>query len=203
MSVIGTASHLNLAADTLPPLVARAVDTARAQDFAYSCRPEQGRLLHALAGGARRIGETGTGCGVGLAWLLAGAPDGARLVSVEADPGHARVCAGLFGSVPGVEILAGDWPRIAERAPYDLLVLDGGGMGKADGDPPADVGRLLAPGGTVVVDDFTPPDATPPELREALDGARQHWLEHPLLRTVELRLAPDLSTLVGTLRSGH
>jgi predicted O-methyltransferase YrrM len=54
----------------VPPPVARAVRAARAAGFAFSCRPEQGRLLYALAGGATAaIGETGTGCGVGLAWL--------------------------------------------------------------------------------------------------------------------------------------
>jgi predicted O-methyltransferase YrrM len=53
----------------LPPLVERAVDLARREGFAHSCRPEHGRLLYALAAGAGTIGETGTGCGVGLAWL--------------------------------------------------------------------------------------------------------------------------------------
>jgi predicted O-methyltransferase YrrM len=43
--------------------------------------PEQGRLLFALAARAQPIGETGTGCGVGLAWLASGARPGTRLVS--------------------------------------------------------------------------------------------------------------------------
>ncbi len=51
---------------TLPRLVRRALAAARRHGFAHACRPEQGRLLHALAGGWERIGETGTGCGVGL-----------------------------------------------------------------------------------------------------------------------------------------
>jgi len=45
----------------LPPLVDRAVRLARREGFGNSCRPEQGRLLFALAAGARVIGETGTG----------------------------------------------------------------------------------------------------------------------------------------------
>ena len=73
MSPNGTACY-NSVTD-LPPLVERAVDLARQEGFACSCRPEHGRLLFALAAGAEVIGETGTGCGVGLAgWRPAHAP---------------------------------------------------------------------------------------------------------------------------------
>jgi predicted O-methyltransferase YrrM len=52
------------------------------------------------------IGETGTGCGVGLAWLACGAhPDG-RLVSVEREPARAGVAAGVFtGAVEWIDEL--------------------------------------------------------------------------------------------------
>lgn len=200
MSISGTDSY-DTAAGRLPPLVERALAAARAHGFLYSCRPEQGRLLHALAGGARgTIGETGTGCGVGLAWLASGAGEGVRLVSVERDPRRARIAAEVFADRPGVDVLTGDWTRIGERGPYDLLVLDGGGQGKSEQDPAADVGRLLAPGGTVVLDDFTPATEWPPTHEGRVDRARLRWLEHPALHTVELPLAPDLAALVGTRR---
>jgi predicted O-methyltransferase YrrM len=185
--------------DGLPPLVRRALAAARAHGFPHSCRPEQGRLLHALAGGARgRIGETGTGLGVGLAWLLSGAAPGVRLYGVERDADRARAAREVFAGRDEVTVLTGDWWRIEEYGPFDLLVLDGGGQGKAPGDRPADVERLLAPGGTVVVDDFTPVAGWPPVHDGRVDRARLHWLEHPALRATELRLAPDLSTVVGT-----
>ncbi|MFS4096443.1 O-methyltransferase [Streptomyces sp. AF1A] len=185
--------------DGLPPLVRRALAAARAHGFPHSCRPEQGRLLHALAGGARgRIGETGTGLGVGLAWLLSGAAPGVRLYGVERDADRARAAREVFAGRDEVTVLTGDWRRIEEYGPFDLLVLDGGGQGKAPGDRPADVERLLAPGGTVVVDDFTPVAGWPPVHDGRVDRARLHWLEHPALRATELRLAPDLSTVVGT-----
>ncbi|MFG2357699.1 O-methyltransferase [Streptomyces sp. NPDC048521] len=197
MATHGTGAYT--ADDGLPPLVRDALAAARTAGFPHSCRPEQGRLLHALAGGARlRVGETGTGFGVGLAWLVSGAGPGVRLCSVERDPGRARVAAGVFADRPDVSVLTGDWRRIEEYAPFDLLVLDGGGQGKAPGDPPADVERLLVPGGTVVVDDFTPATGWPPLHEGEVDRARLHWLEHPALRATELRLAPDLSTVVGT-----
>ncbi|MCM2423544.1 class I SAM-dependent methyltransferase [Streptomyces sp. RKAG293] len=195
MSLRGTDGYDEI--DALPPLVRRAVAAARRHGFAYSCRPEQGRLLQVLAGGAQRsIGETGTGCGVGLAWLASGAADGVRLVSVERGLERARIAAGVFKGCDQVEILHADWRRIADRGPYDLLVLDGGGQGK-NGDA-AEPSQLLAPGGTVVIDDFTPAGTWPPLFGGAPDLARLHWLEHPELRAAEVRLAADLSAVVGT-----
>ncbi|POX64138.1 SAM-dependent methyltransferase [Streptomyces sp. Ru62] len=197
MAQHGTGAYTG--ADGLPPLVRHALAAARAHGFPFSCRPEQGRLLHTLAGGARlRIGETGTGLGVGLAWLASGAAPGVRLVSVEREPERARRAAEVFTGRSEVTVLTGDWRRIAEYGPFDLLVLDGGGQGKAPGDAPADVERLLVPGGTVVVDDFTPAAGWPPLHEGRVDRARLHWLEHPALRAVELRLAADLSAVVAT-----
>ncbi|MGW2681679.1 O-methyltransferase [Streptomyces sp. NPDC001414] len=198
MTADGTEAHTGLPG--LPPLVRRALAAARGHGFAHSCRPEQGRLLQVLAGGARGvIGETGTGLGVGLAWLASGARPGVRLVSVERDAERAGAAAGVFAAHPAVTVLHGDWPDIAAHGPFDLLVLDGGGQGKAPGDRPAAVERLLAPGGTVVIDDFTPAATWPPRHRGGPDRSRPHRLEHPALRATEIRLAPDLSTVVATL----
>jgi predicted O-methyltransferase YrrM len=201
MSLDGTRAHATTA-DALPPLVATAVAAAERLGFGYSCRPEHGRLLQALASGATRIGETGTGCGVGLAWLASGMRrPGAVAVSVERDPARAQAAARVFHGRPDVTVLRGDWTAIAEHGPYDLLVLDGGGQGKGDGLP-ADPERLLLPGGVLVVDDFTPADTWPPLHEGRPDEARLHWLTHPALRTLEIPLAPDLAVLVATLGRG-
>jgi predicted O-methyltransferase YrrM len=197
MSLHGTVAH-RTAAD-LPPLVRRALAAADADGFAHSCRPEQGLLLRTLAqGAAGLIGESGTGCGVGLAWLASGAAPGVRLVSVERDAARAAVSAEVFADQPQVEVVHGDWTELYARGPFDLLVLDGGGQGKGDGAA-ADPVRLLAPGGTVVVDDFTPATGWPPLHEGRPDAPRLHWLEHPALDAVELRLAADLSSVVGRL----
>jgi predicted O-methyltransferase YrrM len=183
----------------LPPLVERAVDLARRNGFACSCRPEHGRLLYALAAGAGRIGETGTGCGVGLAWLAAGARPGTRLVSVERDAGRAALAAGFFADQPQVTVIHGDWTDIGREGPFDLLVLDGGGGGKG-GELAADPETLLRPGGTLVIDDLTPASTWPPLFEGDVDAARMHWLTHPAVAAAELRLAPDLAALVATRR---
>ena len=197
MSPQGTAAYDGLT--DLPPLVERAVSIAREQGFPYSCRPEQGRLLFALAAGAELIGETGTGCGVGLAWLAAGARPDARLVSVELDAERARLSAELFAGLPQVTVIHGDWPEICRAGPFDLVALDGGAHGKSGGIP-ADPEVLLGPGGTIVIDDLTPAADWPPRFAGQVDEARMYWLTHPGLDAAELRLAPDLAALVVTRR---
>jgi predicted O-methyltransferase YrrM len=197
VSLRGTDSHRG--ASALPPLVADAVALCERLEFPHACRLEQGRLLHALASGAvNSIGETGTGCGVGLAWLCSAAGPDVRLVSVERDPVRAALSAALFANHLNVTVVSGDWTLLEPYGPFDLLVLDGGGNGK--GGPAADPGTFLRPGGTVVVDDFTPCDEWPPRHDGRIDEARLHWLDHPALRSVEVRIAPDLVTVLGVRR---
>jgi predicted O-methyltransferase YrrM len=182
----------------LPPLVAAAVELARRCGFAYSCRPEQGELLRLLAHGvgAGSIGETGTGYGVGLAWLRSGAHPEARLTSIERDPDRAAEVRSLMSGISGVTVVTGDW-RDLPGAPFDLLVLDGGGQGKGT-DEPLDPADWLRPGGTLVIDDFTPMTGWPPMFEGRADAVRMRWLGHPDLATAEIRLTPTDATLVAT-----
>lgn len=94
----------------------------------HACLPEQGRLLEVLARGRSGglVGETGTGCGVGLAWMASAAGAATRLVSVERDPRLAAAAAEVFQDTPNVAVLEADWTAIARWAPFDLLVLDAG-----------------------------------------------------------------------------
>ncbi|MEV0273904.1 class I SAM-dependent methyltransferase [Hamadaea sp. NPDC050747] len=199
MSIGGTSGHTGL--DELPPLVAQAVRLGTELGFTKSCRPEQGRLLHALAAGAAdSIGETGTGCGVGLAWLVSSRRDGVRVVSVERERHLVEHVRRLFAEVPDVEIVHGDWTAAYAHGPFDLLVLDGGGNAKGGPATAADPTRLVRPGGVLVVDDFTPATEWPPTHAGQPDEARLHWLRHPELAAIEVRLAPDLASVVATRR---
>ena len=155
--------------------------------------------MHALAQGARlRIGETGTGLGVGLAWLLEGRHPGVPIVSVDRDTERVTAVREMFADEPDLTLLNDDWRAIEQHGPFDLLILDGGGNGKTE--PPPDPAAVLTPGGTVVIDDFTPADRWPSLHDGRPDVARIWWLEHPAMQAAEVQLTEDLSTIMATRR---
>jgi predicted O-methyltransferase YrrM len=196
MTVLGTAAYDQR--DDLPETVATAVAAANRLGFDTSCSPEQGELLRLLARGAGPglLGELGTGCGVGLAWIASGADPAAAILGVDHDPRLVAAASRVLATDPRVEILIADWRALARRGPFDLLVLDGGGHGKQGGER-IDPAVWLRPGGTLVIDDLTPFGSWPPRYAGRLDSARLHWLEHPDLLTTEVRLTASSSTLVG------
>jgi predicted O-methyltransferase YrrM len=196
MSYGGTRAHF-VAAD-LPPVVRAAAESAAAQGFEESCLPEHGRLLALLAAGVGPglIGETGTGGGVGLAWLATGAAPGALLVGVGREPARAAAARSVFADRPAVRVLTGDWTELGAYGPFDLLVLDGGGQGKGS-EPPVDVATWVRPGGLVVLDDFTPTASWPPRYEGRVDTARLYWLTHPALLATELPVTPTTATIVA------
>ena len=200
MAIDGTAAYDAYAANNeLPPLVRAAVESARESGFGYSSLPEHGELLRVLARGVGPgvIGETGTGSGVGLAWLASAAHPKARLVSVELDKTRATRAAELFHDVPHVEIIQGDWRELREYGPFDLLALDGGGQGKGS-DPAVEPAQWLRPGGLVVMDDFAPLTSYPPMFQGEIDIVRQHWLAHPRMLATQVRVTPQWSALLAT-----
>lgn len=198
MAVDGVAAYERCGFD-VPPIVQAALRRAREIGFTSACLPEQGRLLQVLARGRAggRIGETGTGSGVGLAWLASATDSGTTLVSVERDPVLAATARRLFREWPNVSVLHADWTAIRAWAPFDLLVLDAGAKVDPGRLDPVD---LLAPHATLVIDDFTPMRTWPPRFAGEVDGERLHWLEHSLLLTTEIRLTASASTLVATRR---
>lgn len=200
MSQGGTSAHA--AEPELPELVARAIALADSLAFDNSCLPAQGRLLQAMVRDRPGIvvGETGTGCGVGLAWIVDAASPTVQIVSVERERHRAAKVADLFATVPNVTVLEGNWRRVLDYAPFDLLVLDGGGSGKGPGDTPVDPRAALSPGGTLVIDDLSPRAGWPPMWEGAPDAARMHWLEHPDLLATEVTLTPQMVTIVATRR---
>jgi predicted O-methyltransferase YrrM len=170
-----------------PPLVDRAKVHARELGFERSCEPEVGVLLHALAAqhGRSRVGEIGSGAGVGTAWLASALAPGVPLYTVERDAGLAAAVGALFADDPDIYVLDGDRRELEAEAPFDLLFVDAA-PAKAD---PETVG-LLAPGGTALLDDLTPGYADP-------DPVRELWLGHPRLAAVELALTPTLAAILA------
>ncbi|MBI4943617.1 MAG: class I SAM-dependent methyltransferase [Actinobacteria bacterium] len=192
-----------------PPVPARAVRARAAADaagFAWSCSDATGRLLATVAAAkpGGRIGESGTGYGVGAAWLHSGmgpagtagqSPAGTR-VTVEREPERARSAAALFADDARVRVLTGDWRLLGDHGPFDVLFCDGGG--KRD-DPDAVV-DLLAPGGVLVLDDLTPTDDWPPLFEGQVDALRVRYLTHPALVAVPLAVTAAEGVVVAVRR---
>ena len=145
MSAGGTARYAD--ATHVPPLVVRAVVLANELGSSTPASPNRAGCCGCSPRVARggRIGETGTGCGVGLAWMVSGAESrhDLRLRRTRRRTGDARARA-LFANHPNVTIVTGDWTAILEHGPFDLLVLDGGGAGKGD-DAPVDPDAIARP----------------------------------------------------------
>jgi predicted O-methyltransferase YrrM len=175
-----------------PPLVRRALALAAAQGFVKSCKTEDGALLHVLAArrGIVRAAEIGTGAGVGAAWIVSALQPQVPFFTAELDPELAARSEELFADDPNVVVLAGPWrASLPPEAPFDLLFVD---AHDAKDDVEAVV-RLLAPGGTAVLDDFWNDPSLP-------DARRDAWLHHPLLTTIELWVTPGRRALVAVRR---
>lgn len=193
MSEGGTAAYEH--EDDLPDLVVAAVREAQMLAFPLCCRPEHGRLLQVLARGTEGvIGEIGTGTGCGSAWMASSGTK-ARIVTIELDEERAEAARAVLGG--RATVLTGDGAELQQHGPFDLLVIDGGGCGGKRGEVPLDPVQWVKPGGTFTIDDFTPTDPWPP----AGDPGRDLWLGHPAAIASEIRLAPDLSTIVARRRS--
>lgn len=199
--------------EEFPPLVVQANALARQVGFALTreeaghdiatpscCLPGVGRLLGVLAAGCHggRIGEIGTGVGVGSAWMSSSMPADCTLVTVEIDEQRAAHATKLLASDDRVRVLAGDARELMPACgPFDLLFADGGLPDPAEY---ASLVGLLRVGGQIVMDDVTPHEAPPGDspLR-AGDVKRAFFFGDPRLVSTEIVL-PDLrnSLLIGT-----
>jgi predicted O-methyltransferase YrrM len=182
----------------LPDVVRRALDLSRRRGFVTSSRLETGRLLAALAASRTgQLGECGTGCGVGAAWLSTAAREGSTVVTAELDPELAEAVADLFRDDPRVEVITGDWRALRESGPFSLLFLD---VPEAKRSGCDQVAELLEPGGVVVLDDFTPSACWPPIFDGRVDTVREAWLTDPRFTTVEVMVTDDAAVLIASKR---
>ena len=173
-------------------LVVRAQAAARELGFAKSCRDEDGLLLHILAAGrgVERVGEIGTGVGVGTAWLASALAPGTPLYTAELDATRAAAAMSLFAEDPDVHVLTGDWREVLPtHAPFDLIFVDGG---HAKDDPDAVLG-LATLGATLVMDDFSADWEGP-------DPRRERWLAHPRVAVIELSTGANARMLLAGVR---
>ena len=200
MSLGGTALYAELDQTCLPRLVRRAIAAANDLGFELCVHPATGRLLQTLAGGRSpgdRVGETGTGTGAGLAWMVSAADPAVHFLSVEVDADRAAAATEVFSGIDNVAVIHGDAGLLFDRGPFDLLAFDGGwGSGKM-GDQRVELAEVVKPHGLVTIDDFTPMREFPPRYQGAVDAGRTYWLTHPDVLATELQVAPDMAVLVA------
>ena len=179
-----------------PPLVQQAVEIAQQLGFENSCIPDVGRLLSVLANGVRGgiIGEIGTGCGVGAAWIASGLAADTRLVTIEADGERAAVATDLFRGHRNVRVIHGDWHDILPYGPFDILFADA----PAKRDEPETLVQALKPGGLVVLDDLTPEEYWPPAWRGQSDPVRKFWLDDARVRATEVLTTSRTAAILAT-----
>jgi predicted O-methyltransferase YrrM len=203
MSMNGTSLYRGV--DDVPPLVRAAVTEAEALDFPFCVHPATGRLLQTLAGGlppGSFVGETGTGTGAGLAWMVSRADASVEFISAETNGERAEAAKRVFASCPNVTIVHGDSGDVFARGPFDLLVHDGGwGSGKNPGDI-VDVTVVLKEGGLMTIDDFSPITSWPPTFDGKPDAARLYWLTRPNMLATEIRVAPHMAVVVARRTTG-
>lgn len=95
-----------------------------------------------------------------------------------------------------MRVLAGDWRLLTAYAPFDVFFCDGGGKR----DDPDLVVDLLAPGGLLILDDFTPSPHWPPRFEGAVDELRLGYLTHPALEATEILTTPGSSATLAVRR---
>jgi predicted O-methyltransferase YrrM len=174
----------------LPPLVGRAAGIARDLGFVNSCAIPYGRLLQVLAanraGGL--IGEMGTGCGVGTAWMATAISPDTQIITIEQNAHQVEAARELFSDHGNVTVLHGDALDLAAHGPFDLLYTDAG-PGKRESQD-VSVG-MMRPGGMIVIDDLTPGEA---------NGLRTWWMNCPDLVSIEITLTADFAAILSVRR---
>jgi predicted O-methyltransferase YrrM len=185
--------------------VHRAEALATAMRFERSSIPEVGRLLAVLVAQRPqgRVAEIGTGCGVGTAWIASALGPEASLVTVETDEGRAGAVERLFDDLPNVRVLHGDWHELLPaESRFDLLFFDGGHWKSGDVAAESEQAlELVAPGGTVLIDDLTPEALWSTDWEGKPDPVREFWLRDPRLAATELLATPQTSAILAVRRS--
>lgn len=170
-----------------------------------ACLDEVGSLLMVLAATRQggRMGEAGTGAGVGTAWMASGLRSGATLVTVEIDPELATAAERLYSERDDVEVVQGDWLNaLSPRGPFDVLFLDGGGSEALSPTNWPLIASLVVPGGILVLDDLTPERLWPESWWGKPDPKRELAFRSGRFRSTELLVRPDVALLLAVRSDG-
>lgn len=167
--------------------------------FTKSSLSQVGRMLYLLTSmyPAGHIGEMGTGCGVGAAWIASALGPAAEFYSIENDPERVAVAESIFAGYSNVHILNGGWADLIPFAPFDLLFVD---VSEPKQAMPSVLFESLRIGGTLVIDDMTPEDQKPLEKQKEIDPVRERLLNRTDLAAFEIFLPPNAAMIIATRR---
>lgn len=163
------------------------------------CIDEVGSLLRTLSSSIRtgKIGEIGTGAGVGSAWIVSGMNSGVTFATAEIDSSLAASAEKLLAEYENVQVYEGDWRGdFGKNGPYNLVFADGGGIGTSTKYEWLSIAELLVPGGIMVIDDLTPEQFWPADWKGRPDSKRELAFNSGLFESTEIRNRLDVSTLV-------
>ncbi|MEH2411508.1 O-methyltransferase [Nostoc sp.] len=108
----------------MAPVVQQAESLAAQLEFTQSSLPEVGRLLHVLTSHITQgqIGEIGSGCGVGAAWIVSALRPDSTFITIESDRQLAKLVQQLFADKFNVRALLGDWRDLLTYAPFVFVI---------------------------------------------------------------------------------
>lgn len=180
----------------MPPRVKRAQALAAQLGFTQSSSSEVGRFLTMLAATVSqgRIGEIRTDCGVGTTWLASRLHAHTTIVTVDSNADYAQAASELFVDEPSIQVLYGDWRKLAEYGPFQLLFADGG---RVKVEHPDIVIDYMSRGGIMVLDDLTPEAHWPDEWKDQPDNIREFWLNSPRVAATEIRVTDRQIVIVA------
>ncbi|KOP70156.1 hypothetical protein AMS59_20185 [Lysinibacillus sp. FJAT-14745] len=132
--------------------------------------------------------EVGTCYGVSSAWILSTVAPSVDHAKGKIDATVQTVC------YQQVEFLVGDWKEAIAKSPFQLIFADAAAAKIIEG---VQLLEALAVGGMLVMDDFTPE-----EWRGKPDKVRDFWLNHKVIRAVEIYLTATSSAILATKLKG-
>lgn len=166
-----------------------------------ACIPEVGKLLSVLAAGYPngKIGEFGTGAGVGAAWLLHGLPKNSKLISAEIDETLVARTKELFAEYPNVEIRQGDCFEVMQNEmPFDLLFIDTGIRHLLTPENYNRITEMVKVGGKIVFDDLLPIELWLSDWDDLVDEKREFIFRNPRVVGTEVRTTATQVAIIAT-----
>jgi predicted O-methyltransferase YrrM len=158
-------------------------------------------LLSVLAAGYPngKIGEFGTGAGVGTAWLVHGLSASSKLISAEIDEKLVARTKVLFAQYPNVDIRHGDcFEVMKDDMPFDLLFLDTGIRKILVPENWDKFTKLVKVGGKIVFDDLLPIELWLPDWDDLVDEKREFAFRNPRVIGTEIRTTATQVAIIAT-----